>query len=261
MDAETVARFKDRFQFPARVHVRRPSEEDRACHFFPGEICIYEVAFSYGLRFSVHPFIMKLLDHFGIAPVQLMPNSWRIVVNYIEVWLAAVGDMIKVGELVHMYRLKESKEYGYYELVPWERKTRIVKGLPSSFKYWKLRFFFVSRDDFETLSNREWGDVLRLLRWWGTSTLGATVFLPITIFLLPAMFVADSYIFFCAVKRRPKLKSKYTGHVEKAIEYAPTIENWDDLVDPRTLTFYNLRPDPFAYVLRLLSIEEKKIKY
>ena len=36
LDAETVARFKDRFQFPARVRVRRPSDEDRACHFFPG---------------------------------------------------------------------------------------------------------------------------------------------------------------------------------------------------------------------------------
>ena len=47
-----------------------------------------------------------------------MPNSWRIVVNCMEIWLAAFGDMIKVGELVHMYRLKESKEYRYYELVP-----------------------------------------------------------------------------------------------------------------------------------------------
>ena len=36
LDAETVASFKDRFQFPARVRVRRPSDEDRACHFFPG---------------------------------------------------------------------------------------------------------------------------------------------------------------------------------------------------------------------------------
>ena len=135
LDAEIVARFKDRFQFPTRVHVRRPSDEDRACHFFPGEICFYEAAFNCGLRFPDHPFIMELLDHFGIAPGQLMPNSWRIVVNCMEVWLAAVGDMIKVGELVHMYRLKESKEYGYYELVPWERKTRIINGLPSSFRY------------------------------------------------------------------------------------------------------------------------------
>ena len=66
---------------------------------------------------------------------------------------------------------------------------------------------------------------------------------------------------FCAVKRRPKLKSRYREHVEKAIEYALTIESWDDLVDPRTLTFYNLGPDPFSYVLQTLSIEEKKSKY
>ena len=78
---------------------------------------------------------MELLGFFGIAPGQLMPNSWRIVVNYMEIWLAANEDMIKVGELVHLYRLKESKEYGYYELVPWMRRVRIVKGLPSFFRY------------------------------------------------------------------------------------------------------------------------------
>ena len=137
LDADTVGRFRDRFQFPERVHVHRPHDEDRACHFFPGEVCFYEAAFTCGLRFPVHLFMMELLDHFGIAPGQLMPNSWRIVVNCMEIWLAANGDMIKVGELVYLYHLKWSKEYEYYELVPLERKTRIVKGLSSSFRYWK----------------------------------------------------------------------------------------------------------------------------
>ena len=63
------------------------------------------------------------------------------------------------------------------------------------------------------------------------------------------------------MKRRPKLKSRYIERVEKAIEYAPTIENWDDLVNLRTLAFYNLGPNSSAYVLRLLRIEEKKSKY
>ena len=72
-----------------------------------------------------------------------------------EIWLATNGDMIKVGEPIYLYHLKESKEYGYYELVPWERRTRIVRGLPSFFRYWKSRFFFVSGDDFETPSNRD----------------------------------------------------------------------------------------------------------
>ena len=68
------------------------------------------------------------------------------------------------------------------------------------------------------------------------------------------------YFLFCVVKRRPKLKSRYNERVEKAIEYALMIESWDDLLDPRTLAFYNLGPDPSSYVQRTLSIEEKKSK-
>ena len=48
--------------------------------------------------------------------------------------------------------------------------------------------------------------------------------------------------------------------MEKAIEYAKAIESWEDLVDPRTLAFYCLGPDPSAYVLRLIEIEGKKSK-
>ena len=51
-----------------------------------------------------------------------------------EIWLATTeGDMIRVDEFIYLYHLKESKEYGYYELMPWVREARIVRGLPSSF--------------------------------------------------------------------------------------------------------------------------------
>ena len=69
------------------------------------------------------------------------------------------------------------------------------------------------------------------------------------------------YFLFCVVKRLPKLKSRYSERVEKAIEYALTIESWDNLVDSQTLAFYNLGPDLSSYVLRTLSIEETKSKY
>ena len=63
------------------------------------------------------------------------------------------GDMIELDKFVHLYRLKESKEYRYYELMPWVRKARIVIDLPLSFRYWKSRFFFVFGDGWETLSD------------------------------------------------------------------------------------------------------------
>ena len=57
-----------------------------------------------------------------------------------------------------------------------------------------------------------------------------------------------------AVKRQPKLKSRYKGRVKKAIE------NWDDLVDPQTLAFYCLGLELSTYVLWNIDIEEKKSK-
>ena len=74
LDAETVSRFKDRFQFPARVRVRLPNDKDRAYHFFPGEVCFYESTFTCRLRLPVHPFLMGLLAHFGIAPGHSCPT-------------------------------------------------------------------------------------------------------------------------------------------------------------------------------------------
>ena len=46
---------------------------------------------------------MELLDRFGIAPRQLMPNSWKIVVSCMGIWLATNdGDMLKVDELIYL---------------------------------------------------------------------------------------------------------------------------------------------------------------
>ena len=184
------------FQFLERVSVRLPSKEEWACNFIPGEVCFYKSSFACGLRFPVHPFLMELLDHFGIAPKQLMPNSGRIVVSCMGIWLAAMdGDMLSVDELVYLYHLKASKEYGYYELVPWERSTRTVKGLPSSFRYWKSRFFFLSGDDFKTPSSGVWGELPRLHHQWGNPTIGASMFLFIILsFILFTVVATDSPI-------------------------------------------------------------------
>ena len=129
-------------------------------------------------QFPVHPFIMELLHHLGIALGQLMPNSWQIIISLIEIWMIIMEEnVIRVDKLLHLYHLKESKELEYYELVPWDRKSRLIVSLPSSFRYWKSRYFFVSRDGWETLSDDLWGDVPRLLRRWGTPKLGASSFI------------------------------------------------------------------------------------
>ena len=131
LDVAILSRFSNRFQFPKKVRVRLPRKEEQACHFLPGEVCFYEAIFQCGLRFHIHPFLMELLIHFNVALRKLMPNLWTIVISYMEIWLAVIkGDMIRVDEFTYLYRLKESTEYGYYELVPWVKKARIVTNLP-----------------------------------------------------------------------------------------------------------------------------------
>ena len=78
---EVFSKFKDRFQFPEGTRARLPRKDEKACAFAHGEVCFYEAAFSCGLRFPIHLFIMKLLHYLNLAPGQLMPNSWRIVIS------------------------------------------------------------------------------------------------------------------------------------------------------------------------------------
>ena len=119
LKVEVFSKFKDRFQFLEGTRAHLPRKDERACAFAHGEVCFYEAAFSCGLRFPVHPFIMRLLHHLNLAPGQLMPNSWRIVISYMVIWTTiSNGDMLTINEFVHLYRLKESKEFGYYEFVP-----------------------------------------------------------------------------------------------------------------------------------------------
>ncbi|KAK4605958.1 hypothetical protein RGQ29_000298 [Quercus rubra] len=234
LKVEVFSKFKDRFQFPEGTRARLPRKDERACAFAYGEVCFYEAAFSCGLRFPVHPFIMRLLHHLNLAPGQLMPNSWRIVISCMIIWTTNFdGDMLTVNEFVHLYRLKESKEFGYYDFVPWDRKSRLVADLPSSFRYWKSRYFFVSGDGWETLSDDFWGDVPRLLRRWETPLL---------------------------VKERPDLESKFDERVQAAIRYTRTIEDFNELIDPRTLARHCLGPEPSLYVLSTFDREEKKHK-
>ena len=65
--------------------------------------------------------------------------------------------------------------------------------------------------------------------------------------------------FFCifAVKKRPKLKSRYKACVQAIVEYTKMIDDFDDLVDPKTLAYHYIGPKPSPFILHTIKIEEK----
>ena len=52
------------------------------------------------------------------------------------------GDVITRDEFLHFYRLRKSKDPGYYEFKPWDRASRLILDYLSSLRNWKLNFFF-----------------------------------------------------------------------------------------------------------------------
>ena len=90
-----------RFQFQKGVAIRLPRLNEKVCTFAHGEVSFYEVDFSYGLHFPVHPFIMQLLSTLNAAPGQLVPNTWRTIIGYMSIWVFVHdGDMITLNEFL-----------------------------------------------------------------------------------------------------------------------------------------------------------------
>ena len=56
-----------------------------------------------------------------------------------------------------------------------------------------------------------------------------------------------------AVKDRPELEAKFVERVQAAIKYARTIEDFGELIDPRTLARHRLGPEHSFYVLSTLD--------
>ena len=107
-------RIKSRFQFPSSVRVRIPSGDDRACCSYDDEVCFYKANFVSDLRFPIHPFLRELFSHLSLAPTQLVPNSWRIVICYMVVWMSVNDeDTIRMDEFLHLYHLRCSRDLGY----------------------------------------------------------------------------------------------------------------------------------------------------
>ena len=128
--SESCKSIRKRFQFPEGVVIRLPCSNKNACSFAHGEVNC--------LHFPVHPFIMQLLSTLNVAPGQLIPNAWRTIITCMSIWVSILDeDIITLNEFLHLYHLKASTHYGYFELLPWNKESRIVRSFPTSFRNWK----------------------------------------------------------------------------------------------------------------------------
>ena len=67
LEGKHLKNFRKCFQLPTKMKIHLPHLGEKASAFAHDHVCFYEADFLCGLRFPMHPFIHKLLDHFKIA--------------------------------------------------------------------------------------------------------------------------------------------------------------------------------------------------
>ena len=132
----------------------------------PKMVCFFEVAFKNGLRFPLHPFIKRVLQHFNFCPSLLSPNFWGILVGLLVVFRDRGLSVPSIAILLDFFSVKEAAE-GFLYISKRSNAKFIISNLMSSHKYWKERCFFVSGRHWEyNPFNRE--DTLGVPAVWAT---------------------------------------------------------------------------------------------
>ena len=109
----------------------------------PRMVCFFEVAFDNGLRFSLHPFIKGVLQHFNVCPSKLAPNGWGILVGLLAFFRDRGLSVPSVALLLYIFSPKETAE-GFLYFSRRAGAPLVISNLPSSHRSWKGRYFFVS---------------------------------------------------------------------------------------------------------------------
>ena len=100
----------------------------------PKMVCFFEVAFENGLRFPLHPFIKRVLQHFNVFPSQLSPNFWAVLVRLLVIFRDRGLGVPSIALLLDLFSVKEAAE-GFLHISKRSSAKLIISDLPSSHKY------------------------------------------------------------------------------------------------------------------------------
>ncbi|KAK0584908.1 hypothetical protein LWI29_020735 [Acer saccharum] len=211
-------KYKSHFDLPDSVTLMLPG--DRAVwNPLENVVAIYGAMLSCGVTLPLQPFIAKFLAEAQIAPAQLAPNSYRILMCLCLMWKLKGYGPPTPREIRHFYTLRQAGNGGTYFLLSspvenWipegvanpgqvevsgdEKKKGFIWGFPTSNKRWKNSWFFVGGEwgrDVPTSSRRNlsakkvpkhftspeaWSKVAPVLLDREISRLAAAVVLPLS---------------------------------------------------------------------------------
>ena len=159
--------FATRYRPLAGIHVWRPDFLTFYVVHVPKMVCFLEAAFENGLHFPLHPFIKCVLQHFNVCPTQLSPKFWGVLVGLLVVFRDICLGVPNLALLLDLFSVKESAK-GFLYISKRSSSKMIISDMPSSHKFWKECYFFVSGRNWE-YNPTDQEDRLGVSTFWTTS--------------------------------------------------------------------------------------------
>ena len=120
--------FARRYRPPFGVQVWSPDVLTSYVVQVPKMVCFFEVAFENVLRFSLHPFIKRVLQHFNVGPSQLLPNFLGVLVGLLVVFRDKGLGVPSITLLLDLFSMKEAAE-GFLYLSKRSNASLIISDL------------------------------------------------------------------------------------------------------------------------------------
>lgn len=141
--AEKLEEVRERYQIPAKIELKLPTSKERPSDARPMEFALYEEVLKGGLRLPLPQIVVDVLNRLGVAPGQLMPNAWKILMACASAWPRAnKGVAMIVDEFFACYKASGQQET--WVTLQAAVGKGLVAGLPSSVKGWRPQWFYVS---------------------------------------------------------------------------------------------------------------------
>ncbi|KAK0584097.1 hypothetical protein LWI29_007595 [Acer saccharum] len=125
---EELRKYKSRFDIPDAMTLILPG--DRAAWNPPeNAVAIYDAMLSCGVTLPLQPFIARFLTEAQIAPAQLAPNSYRILMCLCLIWKLKGYGPPTPRKIRHFYTLRQAGNSGTYFLLSSVVENWIPEGV------------------------------------------------------------------------------------------------------------------------------------
>ncbi|KAL2457327.1 Uncharacterized protein Adt_46396 [Abeliophyllum distichum] len=133
------------YSVPPEIEFIVPGPNDRADDPPLGCVALNQAVLAAGLHLPFPRIVRKFLREWGIAPTQLCPNGWRILLGFLILWDQFGFPRPSVGEFNSLYSFKsDGRRSGWwYASVKPRTGGSVVTQTPDSIKNWKQFWFFV----------------------------------------------------------------------------------------------------------------------